>query len=329
VSLAKQLLSYSRQQAPEPVALDLGALVRSNESIVRALAGERVTVAIEDEAAHAVADRTHLEQVLFNLVANARDAMPDGGRLTIATGVVEPQLAEPGDRAPRAALIVADTGVGMDAETRSRAFDPFFTTKDVGRGTGLGLNTVYRIVREAGGTVEIASSPGAGTTVRVLLPLADAVAEPAAAARSTVTAHPPGGHETVLVVEDEEAVRELVVDMLETAGFTALGVSRPLVALEACRDYDGAIDLLLTDIVMPEMSGLELARQIRAARPGTRVLYMSGYADHSELPGGSLDERIRLVQKPFDSRTLVASVREALDADDTTGLVAVPAAQGT
>jgi CheY-like chemotaxis protein len=248
---------------------------------------------------------------------NARDAMPKGGTLTVATGEAD----VPAGRVPADAdgvpgkyvvLTVADTGVGMDEETRARAFEPFFTTKEVGQGTGLGLATVYGIARAAGGWVTVDSKPGAGAKFRVYLPLAAAAPDGAAAAPPAAAARP-GGAETVLLVEDEPAVRELARRVLEGRGYTVLAAPDGAAALEAARIFSGPIHLLVTDLVMPRVNGLQLSRRLTAERPGLRVLYISGYTD-SVLGGlGSFEAGEDLLDKPFTPDQLAAKVREMLD----------------
>jgi nitrogen-specific signal transduction histidine kinase/ActR/RegA family two-component response regulator len=318
VAMTRQLLAFSRQQASEPTVLSVNDVIATAEPLLRRLIGEDVELAtsFSPDVGFVRADASQLEQVLLNLAVNARDAMPSGGTLTIETRRVSIDRDCAGLELPPgrySVLHVRDTGVGMDAETRARAFEPFFTTKERGRGTGLGLATVYGIVRESGGSVHVESSPGAGTEMRVFLP---SVPEPLTS--PVIVAPPaasvPGGNETVLVVEDEDGVRELVGEMLEAVGYQVLSAGRPAGAVQACQDFAGTIDLLLTDVVMPEMNGLELARRIRAVKPATRVLFMSGYPEHTALAGGSLEHGMQLLAKPFDRQTLLRSVRAALDA---------------
>jgi CheY-like chemotaxis protein len=243
---------------------------------------------------------------------NARDAMPAGGRLTIATRDAErgeAPGASPGART--VALSVRDTGAGIDAATQERLFEPFFTTKEVGKGTGLGLATVYGIVTQSGGQVAVSSQPGEGTVFTVYLPGADDSTLPAATA-----ADPPpaaGGTETILLVEDERDVRELARDLLEAGGYTVLEAAGPGAALLLAAKRAGALHLLLTDVVMPHMSGRELAERVLAARPDVRVLYMSGYTDDAIGRHGILDSDTAFLQKPFTAAALARKVREVLD----------------
>ena len=323
-ALARQLLRFSRER---PVVADdfpLGAVLQDCEPLLRALCGERVDLAIvaQEDLDVVHADRTQVEQVLLNLVANAQDALPRGGRVDVRTRVRQleqapyPEWDLPLGRYVE--LTVADNGVGMNADTQRRAFEAFFTTKAGDEGTGLGLNSVFLIVRRWGGAVQLESVPGSGTTVHVFFPAVESgghETEPSPAQYSQAES---GAGRTVLVVEDEEGVRELVTDILGDQGFDVLAVSRPTLALDICRDHEGPIHLLVTDIVLPDMNGLELAEQVRSVRPGIQVLYMSGYADRTDLAGGSLAEGMRLISKPFDVKSLVRSVREALDDDSAT-----------
>jgi len=263
------------------------------------------------------ADPTQLEQVLMNLTINARDAMPQGGRLTIETAEVDLDEAfvreHPGAATgSHVRLSVIDDGVGMSAEIQARIFEPFFTTKDKGRGTGLGLSMVYGIVKQHGGYIGVRSSEGQGTTFDIYLPRAAQTDEGCAEAA------PEGGgearaSETILLVEDEVDVRELAREILEMAGYTVLEAGRGDEALRLCQDSTRPIDLLLTDVVMPQMSGPELARRLLALRPGTKVVYMSGYTDDALGHHGVLDPDIILLQKPFTPETLMQHLRQALD----------------
>jgi CheY-like chemotaxis protein len=254
----------------------------------------------------------------MNLAVNARDAMPRGGRLAIETARVDLDEeyclnhvgARPG---PHVMLAVSDTGIGMDAETRSHIFEPFFTTKERGKGTGLGLATVYGIVKQAGGSVWVYSEPGRGTTFKVYLPPAQ---EGAVAGRPLVVvpAEVPRGTETVLLVEDEEALRTLAREVLESLGYTVLPARHGPEALELGAGYAGTIHLLLTDVVMPHMSGRELGERLSAERPGLKVLFVSGYTDDVVMREGLVEAQVAFLQKPFASKDLARKVRQALDA---------------
>ena len=313
--LTRQLLAFSRQQVIQPRPLDLNAVVSGSEALLRRLIGEDVELAatLAEGLPPVLADPGQLEQVLMNLAVNARDAMPRGGRLTIETRPAElgeeQVRANPGVRpGPYVLLAVSDTGCGMDEATRARAFEPFFTTKGPGKGTGLGLATVYGIVRAAGGHAAIASEPGRGTTFEIYLPPAAGEARAAAA----VAGEAPGGTETVLLVEDDAAVRALAKRALERRGYDVLEAGGGGAAL-AVSAGAGAIHLLVTDVVMPGMGGRELAGRLRGLRPGLRVLYMSGYTDDALVRHGVLAGEAAFLQKPFTPESLARKVREVLD----------------
>jgi CheY-like chemotaxis protein len=317
--LIHQLLAFSRKQVRQPRVLDLNAVVAGTEDMLRRLIGEH----IELKSHHAVklgrvqADPGQVEQVLLNLVVNARDAMPRGGVLRIeTTDVVLDEVfvqGHPGARpGPFVRLTVADTGHGMSAETRARAFEPFFTTKRPGQGTGLGLATVYGIVKQSDGYVWVESEPGQGARFDVYLPRVDAAAGalPAVLAPAGLTP----GSETVLLVEDEDEVRELAREVLQLSGYTLLVARHGREALALAQHHRGPIHLLLTDVVMPHMSGRDLAQHLIEERPNLRVLYMSGYTGDAIVHHGVLDPDAELLPKPFRSDTLAARVRERLDA---------------
>ena len=310
--LIRQLLAFSARQVLEPAVIDLNALVKNLGRMLRRLIGEDLTLATElapDLGAVRV-DPGQVEQVLVNLAVNARDAMPDGGRLTVRTANVD--AAESGELASgRYVLVeVSDTGTGMDAATLARAFEPFFTTKERGKGTGLGLASAYGIVRQSGGQITVSSTPGAGTTFRIHLPRVDAPVD-AVRAVPPVTA-PPAGTETVLVAEDEQIVRTLIRKVLEQAGYTVLLAGGGAEALRLAEHHAGPIHLLVTDVVMPEMSGRELARLLVERWPATKVLYMSGYADDAVERHGVLDPGTAFMQKPFTPSALARRVRDVL-----------------
>ena len=316
--LTRQLLAFSRRQVLQPRVLDLNEVVEGIIPMLTRLIGEDVELvtSLDPDLDHVLADPNQIEQVLLNLVINARDAMPRGGKLIIGTGnteLDESYVAEhPDARLGRhATLSVSDNGVGMDAETVARVFEPFFTTKAVGTGTGLGLSTVYGIVKQSGGNTWIYSEPGRGSTFKVYLPAAE---EPLAAA---LPAQPelatPTGTETILIVEDEEAVRTLAADMLRRCGYTVRATGSSEEALRLAADRDEPIDLLLTDLVMPEMNGPELAEAIVERVPTVRVLFMSGYADEAVTRHGALETGIAYLEKPFSARDLARMVRKTLD----------------
>jgi len=311
--LIRQLLAFSARQVLQPAVIDLNDLVKNLGRMLRRLIGEDLAFATElaPDLGAVRADAGQVEQVLVNLAVNARDAMPDGGALTIRTMNVEmPQSSDlPAGR--YVAIEVADTGVGMDAATLARVFEPFFTTKERGKGTGLGLASVYGIVRQSGGHITVSSTPGAGTTFRIHLPRVDAPVDSAREARP-VTA-PAAGSETILVAEDEQIVRVLIRKVLEQAGYTVLLAGGGVEALQLAERHTGRIHLLVTDVVMPGMNGRELARRLVAARPETKVLYLSGYADDAVERHGVLDPGTAFMQKPFGPSALARRVRDVLD----------------
>jgi len=311
--LIRQLLAFSARQVLQPAVTDLNDLIKNLTRMLRRLIGEdlALTTELADDLGAVRVDPGQVEQVLMNLAVNARDAMPDGGQLTIRTANVE--MEESGDlRDGRYVRIdVADTGTGMDAATLGRVFEPFFTTKERGKGTGLGLATAYGIVRQSGGQIAVSSAPGAGTTFRIHLPRVDAPVE-AARAAPPVTA-PAAGTETVLVAEDEQIVRVLIRKVLEQAGYTVLLAGGGAEALQLAERHAGPIHLLVTDVVMPDMNGRELARRLLERRPDTKVLYVSGYADVAVERHGVLDPGTAFMQKPFSPSALARRVRDVLD----------------
>ena len=262
------------------------------------------------------ADPGQVEQVIMNLVVNARDAMPTGGRLTIETRnvTVEKEAGPDGvGMAPGSYVLLAvrDSGQGMDAETRSHLFEPFFTTKEKGKGTGLGLSTVYGIVKQSGGSIFVESAPGQGTTFRIYFPRVEQEAPGTVAGVEVIT--PARGRETILLVEDEPAVRGLVHETLQLHGYTVLEARHGIEALLTNVRYGGPIHMLLTDVVMPQMSGPEVAEKILAMRPEIKVLYMSGYPDHPVFDQGHVNRQAGFLQKPFTPPALAQKVREVLD----------------
>jgi nitrogen-specific signal transduction histidine kinase len=309
-NLTRQLLTFSHKQVTRPRVLDLDAVIVELTRLLRRLIGEDIALETRLHARGRVTgDRGQLEQVLLNLAVNARDAMHDGGRLTIETADVVVEGDRPGKRAgPHVLVTVSDTGCGMDAPTRARAFDPFFTTKPLGKGTGLGLSTVYGIVTQCGGAIEVQSEPGAGATFRIYLPAAAATAGEASPA---LVVAPPGGTETILLVEDDASVRRLVERVLTASGYHVLVAADPVEALALSRERDGAIDLLLTDLVMPNMGGRALSDALRSERPGLKVLLMSGYADDDAARARPDDA---FIQKPLRSEQLLERLREVLGA---------------
>jgi PAS domain S-box-containing protein len=315
-SLTRQLLAFGRKQVLQPVPLNLNHVAAEMEQMLRRIIGEDVSMVqrLDPELGLAMADPGQIEQVVMNLVGNSRDAMPLGGRLTIETANADFERDDVAglDAGPYVILSVSDNGSGMDAATQARAFEPFFTTKDPGRGTGLGLSTAYGIVKQSGGNVSVYSELGVGTTIRVYLPrtsdLAPTVAEPLASAMPAV------GHETVLVVEDEEGVRNSAARILSAAGYTVLTAEN---GIEALRQFDvpeREIALVLTDVVMPKMSGAVLTRELARQWPRTRVLMMSGYSGDAIVHKGILDPGTQFIGKPFNATDLTRKVRTLLDA---------------
>ena len=316
--LVRRLLAFTRRQSMEPQALDLNSVVKGTEKMVRRLIGEDIEVVTVLPPGLGVvrSDPAQLEQIIFNLSVNARDAMPNGGKLIIETSNVDldqvyadTHLAVvPG---PYVMLAVSDTGSGMDTHTRAHIFEPFFTTKEKGKGTGLGLATVYGIIKQSGGYIWVYSELGLGTTFKMYLPRVVAVVEPPQPALIR-TSHAQSS-ETILLVEDEESIRSLVHGILRGCGYTVLNAGRPQEALEISEQFDGPIHLLFTDVVMPQMNGREVAEKISASRPNTKVLYMSGYTDQAIAHHGVLNPGVPFLQKPFTPDALTQKVREVLD----------------
>jgi PAS domain S-box-containing protein len=313
--LTRQLLAFGRQQVLQNRVIDLGVVVRNLAPMLRRVIREDIELLIEGGGAtcHVEADPVQLEQVVINLVVNARDAMPAAGRITIEVAGIDLDAPMRGRRIGAApgryvSLRVADTGIGMEAATLARIFEPFFTTKDVGRGTGLGLATVYGVVTQSNGDIQVESTPGHGTTFTVYLPRVEAPAEaekPAAAPER----HAPGS-ETILLVEDEREVRALVCDVLSDRGYRVLMADGPVEALRLASGTSEAIDLLVTDVVMPAMNGLALAERLLVDRPSMKVLYMTGYSNEVVLAHGT--PQGSLIEKPFTPRELSGRVREVL-----------------
>jgi PAS domain S-box-containing protein len=318
--LTQRLLAFSRKQVLQPRVLDLNRVVRETEPMLARLMGEDVEVCVElhAEAATVCADPNQLEQVIMNLAVNARDAMPHGGKLSIGTAVVEREgsLAQTHPAAPAgryAVLVVADTGVGMDEETRQRIFEPFFTTKEIGKGTGLGLSMIQGVVEQSGGSVDVASELGRGTTFTIYLPW---VEDTLVGAREPEPLPSPwaGARKTILVVEDQQEVREYVAAALMAYGYRVIQADSAAEALPLCERERSAIDLVLTDVVMPRLSGGDLANLLWKRRPGTRVLFMSGHNDDAIARDGAVDRSVEFIQKPFSPRRLAIKVGEMLAA---------------
>jgi signal transduction histidine kinase len=313
-TLTRQLLAFSRRQRLAPQAIALADVVRDLENMLKRLLGEPVTLEVVTGARGGVsADPGQLEQVIVNLAVNARDAMPGGGRLTITVSELDAgdraSCPDPGLPAgPLSVLSVEDAGVGMDAETQAHIFEPFFTTKGPGKGTGLGLSTVYGIVAQSGGAICVRSSPGAGTEFKVYLPRHDG---PRSAAPPTPRVPAAGGHETILLVEDDDALRGIARRALQRGGYTVLDAPGPTTAMALAEGHPRRIDLLLTDVLLPEENGLALSRRVAAVRPGLRVAFMSGYT--GEALGAEFPATAPFLPKPFTPGSLLTTVRQALD----------------
>jgi CheY-like chemotaxis protein len=316
-ALTGQLLAFSRRQTAQVKSIDVNALIKGMEPMLRRLIGEHINLRISfaPDLGSVHADPGQIEQVVMNLVVNARDAMPLGGRLLLETANADLTEELAGDhlevRPGRYVMLaVTDTGVGMDKQTRDKVFEPFFTTKEKGQGTGLGLSMVYGIAKRSGGTVNLYSEPGSGTSVKVYLPLsarADADVLPITAAI------PAGGWETVLLVEDEDAVRNFVRTALESKGYRVLVAASGEEAVRLSRQHTEPIHLLITDMVMPEMSGADVAKRLRRQRSGLQVLYMSGYTDASLRHTGAGERSVHFISKPFSPAALARKVRQLLD----------------
>ena len=316
-SLTRQLLTFSRKQVLQPRMLDLNTVIREMEPMLQRLIGEHIelTTRLDGALGRVRADASQIEQVLMNLAVNARDAMPHHGALTIETATLAPEEAgEGGLRAePYAVLTVTDSGVGMDVETLTHIFEPFFTTKGPGKGTGLGLATVYGIVEQSGGSIRVQSEPGRGAAFRICLPTVAADDAPAAAAPDN--APPPAAErgETILLVEDQDMLRGLARDTLLSCGYDVLEAIGSEEALELSEVYSGPIHLLVTDVVMPKLSGPELAAKLLPLRPAMQVLFVSGYPDDSLGHDGTLGEDVNFLQKPYAAARLSSRVRQVLD----------------
>jgi two-component system, cell cycle sensor histidine kinase and response regulator CckA len=317
--LTAQLLVFSRKQVLQPKVLNVNASVSEVQSMLRRLISEniRLSIVLAPTLLPVIIDPGQLEQVILNLAINARDAMPHGGTLTIETANVtldaasaEPYEALPG---PYVLLAVRDNGLGMTADVKARVFDPFFTTKEAGRGTGLGLATVYGIVRQSGGYIGVYSEPNEGATFKIYFPCAAEDTEMESPLAVTRRAIPPGS-ETILVVEDETDVRELIRRILEQQGYCVKATGDARDAVQICSEPRHAIQLLLTDVIMPEMSGAQVFAAARPLRPELKVLYISGYTDSALSQHGVLESGVALISKPFTPASLVAKVREVLDA---------------
>jgi two-component system, cell cycle sensor histidine kinase and response regulator CckA len=317
-TLTRQLLAFSRKQLLELKVVDINAIVKEIERLLRPLIGENTELLtrLASGLGKTRADAGQIEQVIMNLVVNAKDAMPEGGKITIHTANVN------ADDSPRREyghiqpglyimLSIADTGHGMDKETQARIFEPFFTTKEKGKGTGLGLSTVYGIVKQTGGYVFVQSELNRGTTFRIYFPRVpdgtDSIESPLVSRAGT------GGSETVLLVEDDESLRQLVRETLEAKGYKVLEADNGEAALRIACAHPGSIDMLITDVVMPGMSGRELAKELGASHPQSRILFLSGYTEDTIVHHGVLPPGTVFLQKPFTLQSLASKVREVLE----------------
>jgi len=315
-ALTRQLLAFSRRQVLQPKVLDLNRLVTGLSIMLQRLIGEDVELRLDlaRDLGSVSADPSQIEQVLMNLVVNSRDAMPRGGWVTIETANVDLDdlyagrhiTVKPGSYV---LLAVSDNGSGMDAATQARLFEPFFTTKGAGRGTGLGLSTVFGIVKQSGGSIAVYSEPGRGTSFKVYLPRID---QPAALEAESSESKAWRGSETILLVEDDDMVRSLVRETLERHGYKVLDAAGPMQARRIAEKHRGVIHLLITDVVMPKVSGRELADQMVHDRPDLKVLYMSGYTDSAVVNSGILTREVAFLQKPFTPAALIEKVRDVL-----------------
>jgi len=321
--LTHQLLAFSRHRVLNPSVVDLNDVLAGLGRLLARVLGEDIDLKIvtPESPATVRADKSQLDQVIMNLVVNARDAMPYGGKLTVATSRVTLDEEYARDHAgvtpgPYVLLAVSDTGVGMDKATQARAFEPFFTTKEQGKGTGLGLSMVFGIVKQSEGHIWLYSEPGVGSTFKIYLP---EIARPADPRPAGAVRPPTGGRETILLVEDEDQVRKVALTILRQLGYHVLEAATPAEALSHCVGHKGRIDMLLTDVVMPRMSGREVADRVAILRPGLVVLYMSGYTDDAVLHHGVLDADMAFVQKPLTPALLGRKVRDVLDQRSSAG----------
>jgi signal transduction histidine kinase/CheY-like chemotaxis protein len=321
-SLTSQLLAFSRRQILSPEVLDLNGIVTDVEKMLRRIIEEHIDLELNlDEGLWNVkADRNRIEQVIVNLAINAKDAMPKGGTLSIGTRNImidETTVNTHPDVGPDAyvALSIKDTGHGMDPGTLAHIFEPFFTTKEVGKGTGLGLATVYGIVMQSGGRIHVDSEPGHGTTFTIYLPRVREAASPPKEATPAGRIASPSCSKTVLLVEDSDTVRELTRHILELTGYDVLEAGSPEDAIRLCESHEGEIHLLLTDVVMPGMSGRDLSDRLRPGRPAMKVLYMSGYTDEAIVDHGILDAGIHFIPKPFSPASMAQKILEVLNSD--------------
>ncbi len=318
-ALTQQLLAFSRKQVLRMRVVDLNGVISDIGEMLRRLIGEHIDLVtfLDPELPRVRADHGQIEQIIMNLAVNARDAMPHGGRLTLETAYVtlDEEYAKFHLEVKAGSYVMismSDNGLGMEADTRSRIFEPFFTTKGKELGTGLGLSTVYGIVKQHGGHITVYSEQNVGTTFKIYLPRVEEFPEEMPV--SVLTPQQPRGDETILLVEDEEIVRNIATEFLQMLGYTLLSVGDPEEALALCADHPGNINLLLTDVILPKMDGRTLSRRLSRIRPDVRVLYVSGYTENAIVHHGVLDHGIHFLQKPFSMDALALKVREVLDA---------------
>ena len=328
-SLTHQLLAFSRKQVLQPKLFKLNTLVADIGKMLQRLIGEDIELAmvLTDDSAEINADPGQIEQVLMNLVVNARDAMPNGGKITIETANVEIDRAyaethiavQPGSYAM---LAVSDNGVGMDDETKKHIFEPFYTTKEQGKGTGLGLSTVYGIVNQSGGNIWVYSEAGQGTIFKIYLPRVSRTSSAPQMDSDAVGLMVSGGTETILLVEDEPQIRKMAFEFLTESGYEVLAASNGIEALRILEEVSAPVHLILTDVIMPQMNGRELVERVALLRPGTKVLFMSGYTNDAIVRHGVLDSGTWFIQKPFSPDALGSKVREVLDGESPKELIA-------
>lgn len=319
-ALTRQLLTFSRQQIVEPKILNLNHILRNMEKMLQRLIGEDIeyTTHLDETLGSIQADAGQIEQVIMNLVVNARDAMPSGGKLTLETQNIELNEnfsrkhvdLQPGNYI---LLAMSDTGIGMEEEIQNHIFEPFFTTKEKGKGTGLGLSTVHGIMKQSNGQISVYSAPGQGTTFKLYFPRMDA--SPAQSFLPEAASYSLRGTETILLVEDEEFVRKIIHRILNLQGYNVLQAENGDRARQLADSFPDKIHLLLTDVIMPQLSGQELSKQLTLSRPGIKVLFMSGYTDAAIVHHGILDEKVHFIQKPFTTELFLQKIRELLDAN--------------
>jgi CheY-like chemotaxis protein len=317
-TLTRQLLAFSRLQVLQPQVINLNSIVEEMGKLLPRLIGEDIELVIRSDKNLGTirADASQMEQVIMNLAVNARDAMPNGGKLVIETSNVEldrtytasHSLMRPG---PYVQLVVSDSGTGMDANTQAHIFEPFFTTKEKGKGTGLGLATVYGIVKQSGGFIWVYSELSKGTSFKIYLPRLNQVEDHVDAVRPI--AEVPKGTETILLAEDEHDVREIAREFLESGGYRVIEAKDGKEALELARKHRGQIDLLVSDMVMPGMTGQQLAERLKQDQPDVSVVFMSGYSEHAATEMADADPSVRLLSKPFSRSTILRGMREILN----------------